>query len=107
MRFTRFSMTIDTSKCWRHNSIAWVGPSRVPVELLDLVGQLEGAASGAGFQFERRPYAAHITLVRKARCQPTGIDPPRVEWPVSEFVLVRSRLDAAGSRYSVIGRWGA
>jgi RNA 2',3'-cyclic 3'-phosphodiesterase len=107
VRFAPFSMRIDTAKCWRHNSIAWAGPSRIPSALLDLVAQLEGAASDAGFELDRRPYAAHVTLVRKARCRPLDIEPLQVEWPVREFVLVRSQLDPGGSRYSVIGRWAA
>jgi 2'-5' RNA ligase len=105
VRFLPFSMTIDTVRCWRHNDIAWAGPSRMPGALPDLVTQLEGGAAEAGFAFERRPYAAHVTLVRKAKCRAVDIGPVAVEWPVREFVLVRSQLDAAGSRYSVIGHW--
>jgi 2'-5' RNA ligase len=107
VRFAPFSMTIDTAKCWRHNSIAWAGPSAMPAALRDLAGQLSAAASAAGFATEDRPFAAHVTLVRKARCRPLDLQPIGVEWPVSEFVLVRSRLGAEGSRYDVIARWSA
>src|SRR5512134_1178233 len=37
VRFAPFAMRIDTAKCWRHNDIAWVGPSAVPPPLADLV----------------------------------------------------------------------
>lgn len=107
VRFAPFSMTIDTARCWKHNDIAWVGPSRMPAALPDLVGRLEGEAAQAGFGFDRGPYAAHVTLVRKAKCRAVDIGPFAIEWTVSEFVLLRSQLDAAGSRYSVIGRWAA
>jgi 2'-5' RNA ligase len=107
VRFAPFSMTIDTAKCWRHNGIAWVGPSAVPDALGELARQLSAAAGAAGFITEDRPFAAHVTLVRKARCRPLEVQPIRVEWPVSEFVLVRSRLGAAGSRYEVIAQWSA
>src|SRR5439155_1466769 len=42
------------------------------------------------FILERRAFAAHVTLVRKARepGQLPGL--PRIEWPVEEFLLVRS-----------------
>ena len=42
------------------------------------------------FILERRAFAADITLVRKARepGQLPGL--PRIEWPVEEFLLVRS-----------------
>jgi 2'-5' RNA ligase len=105
VRFAPFSMQIDTAQCWRHNDIAWVGPRRMPPELPQLVGQLEVTASEAGFAFDRRPYAAHVTLVRKAKCRRLDLAPIDVQWPVSEFVLVRSRLQPEGSRYEVIGRW--
>lgn len=107
VRFAPFSMRIDTVKCWRHNDIAWAGPGAMPAELAQLVSGLEDAASAAGFAVERRPYAAHVTLVRKAKCRPLDVGPIHVHWPVSEFVLVRSRLHVDGSRYEVIGRWPA
>jgi 2'-5' RNA ligase len=107
VRFQPFDMTIDTVRCWRHNRIAWAGPSRMPASLTDLVRQLEVAAREAGFAWDERPYAAHVTLVRKARCRPVDIGPVAVQWPVREFVLVRSQVDSTGSRYSVIGRWAA
>jgi 2'-5' RNA ligase len=107
VRFSRFSIKVDVAKCWRHNDIAWVGPSRMPAQLPAIVEQLQSGASAAGFEIESRPYAAHVTLVRKARCKPIDIGPIAVEWPVSEVVLVRSRLHPEGSRYEVIARWPA
>jgi 2'-5' RNA ligase len=41
------------------------------------------------FMLERRPFAAHVTLVRKARV--AELPPlPAVRWPVSDFCLVQS-----------------
>jgi 2'-5' RNA ligase len=105
--FAPFSMRIDTAKCWRHNDIAWAGPSQVPSELAQLVALLEERAAEAGFALDRRPHAAHVTLLRTAKCRRFDVEPIDVEWPVSEFVLVRSRLHPEGSRYEVIGRWAA
>jgi 2'-5' RNA ligase len=107
VRFRRFDMTLDTVRCWRHNDIVWAGPSVTPAALTDLVRQLEAGARAAGFALDERPHAAHVTLVRKARCRPLDIGPVAVQWPVRDFVLVRSQVDAAGSRYTVIGRWAA
>jgi RNA 2',3'-cyclic 3'-phosphodiesterase len=103
---TPFGMKMETAQCWRHNKVAWVGPHAVPHALGQLVRDLEAAMADAGFSFDRRPFAAHVTLLRKARCRPVELDPPDIEWPVDEFVLVRSQLGGAGSQYSVIGRWG-
>ena len=58
-----------------------------------------------GFELETRPFAAHITLIRKAQ-EPRRLPPlPELEWPVAEFVLVRSLLSREGSRYEVLERF--
>ena len=103
--FEPFAFTVDAVGCWNHNGVAWVGPRATPPPLLQLVGSLAAALLDAGFRVDGRPYAAHVTLVRKARCK--AIDPTiaPVQWRAKEFVLVRSELNAEGSRYIVIGRW--
>jgi 2'-5' RNA ligase len=102
--FEPFALEVDQASCWKHNKVAWVGPSQMPPALPRLVADLESSLGSEGFAFDRRPFAAHITLVRKAHCVPLPALSP-VAWPVAEFVLVRSELDSEGSRYSVIGRW--
>ena len=66
---------------------------------------LEERVAAGGFRFDRRAFAPHITLVRKARCVPLDLKMPRIQWDVRNFVLVRSELDSNGSRYVVIGCW--
>jgi 2'-5' RNA ligase len=112
VHFAPHSLRIDTTQCWRHNKIAWVGPRETPAPLAELVARLEAQVGQAGFAFDRRPFAAHVTLLRKAHCRPLDMPMPAVDWRVEDFVLVRSQLDApqhgaGGSRYSVIGRWAA
>ena len=103
--FEPFSLSIERPGCWPHNRVAWLAPRTTPQALLALVQSLEGRLGEAGFRFEARPYAPHITVLRKARCAPLDMRLEPIAWAVRHFVLVRSRLDAAGSRYSVIGRW--
>jgi RNA 2',3'-cyclic 3'-phosphodiesterase len=103
--FEAFTLHIDTADCWKHNKVAWVAPSSVPPELGRLAAELERQVAAAGFSFDARPFAPHVTLVRKARCAPLDFKPPRVHWDVREFVLVRSRLDGDGSRYQVVSHW--
>jgi 2'-5' RNA ligase len=103
--FEPFTLSIDDAGCWKHNRVAWVAPRATPEPLLALVAGLEAGLQQTGFRFERRPYAPHITVVRKARCGRIGIAIAPVEWRVEDFVLVRSQLDSEGSRYTVIGRW--
>jgi 2'-5' RNA ligase len=107
VRFEPFVLRLEQAGCWRHNGIGWVGPSQTPAALVGLVTGLEDALEGEGFRFDRRPYAAHITLLRKARCAPMDGGMPAIDWPVREFVLVRSELDNEGSRYTIVQRWDA
>lgn len=103
--FQPFAFAVDTAGCWGHNGVAWLGPRLTPEPLVSLVGSLRGALQESGFRVEQRPYAAHVTVVRKARCRPIDLRLAPVEWRVDDFVLVRSQLGAEGSRYTVIGRW--
>jgi 2'-5' RNA ligase len=104
--FEPFALEVDQAQCWKHNKVAWVGPSQMPAALAGLVASLEAAVGNEGFAFDRRPFAAHITLARKAHCVPLPALSP-LTWPVADFVLVRSELNSEGSRYEVIGRWGS
>ena len=103
--FEPFSFALDVAGCWNHNGVAWVAPRVTPKPLLRLVGSLAGALLDAGFRVDGRPYAAHVTLVRKTRCKVIDLTISAVQWRANEFVLVRSELNAEGSRYNVIGRW--
>ncbi len=105
--FEPFTLSIETAGCWNHNRVAWLAPRATPAPLLALVAGLEGALGRVGFRFDVRPYAPHITVVRKARCARLGTAITPVEWQVDDFVLVHSRLDSEGSRYTVVGRWSA
>lgn len=105
VRGTAFELPIDTAKYWKHNKIAWVGPSRMPVALQSLVVDLHGSLDNDGFVLEDRPFAAHITLVRKAAVPASIPALPVVQWPVTDFVLVRSTPGDKGSRYDVVERF--
>jgi len=106
IRVEPFPLWLDRAACWRHNRIAWVGPTRTPPALEALVGQLRACVSDAGFTFDHKPFAAHVTLVRNANCRAPDDSIEPIEWAVRDFALVRSMADADGSNYAVIGRWG-
>jgi 2'-5' RNA ligase len=96
-----FELPLDSAKYVRDNHMVWVGPREMPEGLRVLVEKLHFALYRAEFILERRAFAAHVTLLRKAR-KPAAIGPlPRVEWPVREFTLVNSDL----SRYKVLERF--
>jgi 2'-5' RNA ligase len=72
-----FELPIDSAKYWRDNHIVWAGPHEVPEGLRVLVERLHFALFRAEFILERRAFAAHVTLLRKAR-KPAAIEPLRV-----------------------------
>lgn len=101
-----FTLRLDKLGCWRH--IVWAGCAETPPELSSLAGQLASSLRAAGFLLEERPFAAHVTLLRNARCdlllkaQPSL---PAIDWQAAEFVLVQSQSSATGVGYTPIGRW--
>ncbi len=102
VRGRSFELPIDAAKYWKHNRIVWVGPATMPAALRALVKDLHESLKSDGFVLEDRPFAAHLTLVRKAGV-PASIPPlPGVSWPVAEFLLVRSTPSAGGSRYDAV-----
>lgn len=112
-----FDIEFDRVDCWRHNRIAFLAPSRMPAALVDLVGQLEGALAELAIPFDRRPYQAHVTLLRKADCPKANPAGGRVSvapewgavrpiaWSAGDFVLVESVSTPDGMRYDLLGRY--
>lgn len=101
----KHALPIEQARYWRHNRIIWVGPKDLSASFVVLSGNLRKKLKENEFRIEARPFAAHITLIRKAR-DPGPLPPlPAVEWPVEEFVLVRSQLSSEGSRYDVLQRY--
>ena len=92
----RHSLPIEQARYWAHNQIVWVGPHATPAPLEALADVLKT---------ETRKFAAHVTLIRKAR-DPGHLPPlPPVDWPVHEVLLVQSVLGGQGPRYEVLERF--
>jgi 2'-5' RNA ligase len=95
-----FHMPLQEARHWSHNKIVWVGPREAPAGLTELVRALHLELYKASFILEKRPFAAHVTLARKAPAQPLPALPP-IEWPVKEFALVGS----SGGSYRTLERF--
>jgi RNA 2',3'-cyclic 3'-phosphodiesterase len=101
----RHELPIDAARYVKKNEMVWVAPAAMPAHLAALAADLHRALRDAGFKLEERPFAAHVTLIRRAR-MPKSIPPlPRVEWPIDDFVLVRSRTSPKGSTYEPVERF--
>ena len=71
---------------------------------VELVEALNAKLQAAGFPVDDRPHVPHVTLLRKSM----GGEIPAcraVDWPISEFVLVKSITESDGARYEVVRRW--
>jgi 2'-5' RNA ligase len=99
------SLPIEQARYWKHNRIVWVGPNETPAPLARLAAELNGLLMKEGFALEARAFAAHVTLIRKARAPRALPELPALEWPLEEFVLVRSQLSNEGSSYEVLERF--
>jgi RNA 2',3'-cyclic 3'-phosphodiesterase len=86
----KFDLKLDQAVYWQHNKIVWAGPQQAPSELLNMAETLQTELYREEFILERRAFAAHITLVRKAPAPGQLPELPVLQWPVNEFVLVRS-----------------
>ena len=98
------ALPIAQAKHWSHNDVVWVGPIEIPRALAALAQSLRTELDKEAFAVEARPFAAHVTLIRKAR-RVAGLPPvPHAAWPVTEFTLVRSMLSRHGSSYGIVDR---
>lgn len=105
IRAPSFGLRLARFGWWPHNRIVWAAPDETPAELTLLVDALRGSLLGAGFRFDARPFAPHVTLLRKADCGklplPTGV----IEWRAEDFVLAGSVLGEGVAAYEMVGRW--
>ena len=100
------TLRLDRSAHWARSRILWVGASRVPPELSSLVQDLNRRLEGCGFNPERRPFQAHITLARDftGPAPPVELEQP-VVWRTRQVALVESLQTGLGVRYAVLARW--
>jgi 2'-5' RNA ligase len=93
-----FSLPVEEARHWADNDIVWAGPRSLPAALKQLVESLQLELFRAGFILERRPFAAHVTLLRKAPAQRLPAL-PTADWPVREFILASSTPTGRGADY--------
>lgn len=99
-------LLLDRYGYWPRPRILWLGSSRTPPELYELVTDLHRRLRACGFAPEQRAFQAHITLARKFP-GPAPVQPPAapVRWLIEDVALVESVRDRTGSRYQVLRRW--
>jgi len=104
VRGSGHTLPIEQAKRWSHNDVLWVGPTEIPRSLDALAQSLRTELQKEGFAIEARPFAAHVTLIRKAR-RAVALPPlPHAAWRVTEFTLVQSMLSRHGASYRILDR---
>ena len=100
---TPFTLVLDRLGAFRRAGVAWAGASMPDPALLRLQGTLAAHLAARGFALEPRPFAPHVTLVRKVERAMRDLPFEPVGWRVTDFALVRSHLGTG--KYETLRRW--
>ena len=100
-----FSLLLDDVGYWRKAGLAWLGSDAPSSELNALQRELARRIAGSGIELETRPFAAHITLVRRIGTIVRRRLTSPITWHIDSFALVASELARDGARYRVLETW--
>lgn len=101
LQFPPSTLILDRLGFWSRTGILWCGSREPGVELVRFVTQLRDRLARLGFRPDRRPFAPHVTLFRKARRRPRVRIKP-ILWELREVCVIRSTLLQAGARYEIV-----
>ena len=100
-----FALNLERIGCWARSGILWVGPEQTPDSLTQLVQELNTGLAACGHEVEKRPYAAHLTLVRQARPCVSARVIETHHWKIDRFCLVQSCTHREGAHYEILREW--
>ena len=103
--FTSFRMRLDRWGGFRRSKVGWAGCSRVPPRLVELQSALEMGLREAGFTLEERPFAPHVTLVRKLERPVAARAMAAVQWPARSLALVMT--EPGSGKYTTLAETAA
>ena len=106
IRVEPFRLKLIGTGCWKRSAVGWIAPDDVPQSLENLVPQLRQLLLEAGFRVDDKPFAPHVTLLRKAKCNTQAAQQGApLEWRIDRFVLMRSETLQTGPEYSQLRSW--
>jgi 2'-5' RNA ligase len=93
----------------RRPRVLWIGLGEGDAPMAALARDVDEAVEPFGFEREKRPFAAHLTLARFKVPAPVGSLPavavPSSPFVVDEVVLFRSQLRRDGAIYTAVARF--
>ena len=105
LRISRFPLQISRFGWWKRAKAAWLAPETTPVQLLELVGQLNRLSTSAGLPVDERDYSPHLTIARKVVRPVNAQQFEPITWDVRKFCLVESVTRQQGAKYRVMQPW--
>lgn len=105
LRCDAFTLALDQFGYFARPQVVWLGSSVCPEPLRNLVRDLAAGLRTCGVETDTRPFAVHLTVLRKVRARPRLPHGTALTWAVDSLVLVESRPTAIGSDYHVIRDW--
>ena len=102
--FAPFDWTLDAIGAFAGSRVLWAGGTDAQLDAL--ASRARCLLDQIGVPFDRKPFVAHVTLLRNvpreaAREAAQAIEPP-IPWHASAPVLLESRADAQGVRYTPV-----
>lgn len=91
--------------------VIWIGVVEGAMPLTQLHEELNGRVAPFGYEPERRPFSAHLTLARvktarsiaSFRAAVRAFTTPEIRCEVAQVTVFRSHLSPRGSRYEIVG----
>jgi 2'-5' RNA ligase len=105
VRAETFQLNLDSFGHFKKARIFWVGCQQVPDQLIHLHSDLGAAIAPCGYQPDRRPYAPHLTLLRKSVSPVSPQINFTIPWRIDHFVLVESVTHQEGVEYRLIEKY--
>lgn len=99
------TLVIDRWGYFPRPKVFWLGASRTPGPLADLVEQTQACVQACLEDYRPNRFVPHLTLFRKAR-HPLEVDDfEPIEWTIDRHALVESVTLPEGPVYTVLREW--
>jgi 2'-5' RNA ligase len=102
--FAPFDLTLDVFGVWKKPQILWLGAQKTPSSLTAFADELNRKLGAAGFVLDKRPFALHITLVRKCRGDAPAFGGAPFQWTADTVALMQSVSTERGVAYRCLNK---